>query len=79
MESATIKGQKNISLDSGATFLHPCDYCYQLYITCNVSCVKSQMSGFKLGELVGGGSFNDGATLSSLIHYSSKQLLNLLE
>ena len=31
MESATIEDQKNVSLDSGATFLHPCDYCYQHY------------------------------------------------
>ena len=32
MEIATIETQKNVSLDSGATFLHPCDYCYQYYL-----------------------------------------------
>ena len=29
LESAPFEDQKNVSLDSGATFLHPCDYCYQ--------------------------------------------------
>ena len=29
MKSATIEGQKSVSVDIGATFRHPCDYCYQ--------------------------------------------------
>ena len=37
MESATIESQKNVSLDSGATFLHPCNYCYQNYVTVSVT------------------------------------------
>ena len=31
MESAPIPDQKNVSTDSGVTFLHPCDYSYQHY------------------------------------------------
>ena len=33
MESANILGRKNVSLDRGATFMHPCNYCYQHYVT----------------------------------------------
>ena len=31
MENATIPDQKNVSTDSGLTFLHPCYYSYQHY------------------------------------------------
>ena len=32
MKSAPIMDKKNVSTDSGVTFLHPCDYSYQHYI-----------------------------------------------
>ena len=47
MESAPIPDLKNVSTDSGVTFLHPFDYSYQQYIGPPPSLPSNKVNDFK--------------------------------